>query len=84
MGYWQISAACAKIVSHFSLETNGYRLGFRASPEGRYTCCSLRSPPPIKRMEPISCRLASGLRLAAHPPRRWAPVNETVELAIAI
>jgi hypothetical protein len=23
-------------------------------------------------MEPISLRLASGLRLAAHPPRRWA------------
>jgi hypothetical protein len=29
MGYWQISAASAKIVSGFSLETNGSRLGFR-------------------------------------------------------
>jgi hypothetical protein len=33
-GDWQISASSAKIVSGFSLETNGYRLDFRASPEG--------------------------------------------------
>jgi hypothetical protein len=31
-GEWQISAASATIVSGFSLQTNGYRLGFRASP----------------------------------------------------
>jgi hypothetical protein len=62
MGYWQISAASTKIVSGFSLETNGYRLGFRASPEGSlplgqtrgYTSCSLRSRPPNRRMEPTS------------------------------
>jgi hypothetical protein len=32
---WQISTASAKIVSGFLLETNGTRLGWRASTEGR-------------------------------------------------
>jgi hypothetical protein len=44
-GDWQISAASAKIVSGFSLETNGYRLGFRlphrgGSPEFQTHCSS--------------------------------------------